>query len=182
MPTPVDAQLLLGSHGWPSAPLRGGTGKRAASSIRAQRGRSDRCQTEEVPQRPTRHHRPRPTRRQRPRPTGQHHPHPTRHHRPRPTRQHNLRPKGHHARCRSARHRATRAGGPQRDTLLPRRAAMGDKARHGSLTRSAPQWKVRQDQGRTTSSAGVVRIWNLGRNGIRIHADPSYLITDNSIS
>jgi len=38
VPTPVDAQLLLGSHGWPSAPLRGGTGKRAASSIRAQRG------------------------------------------------------------------------------------------------------------------------------------------------
>ena len=30
--------------------------------------------------------------------------------------------------------------------------------------------------------AGVVRIWILGRNGIRIHADPSYLITDNSIS
>ena len=29
---------------------------------------------------------------------------------------------------------------------------------------------------------GVVRIWFLGRNTIRIHADPSYLITDNSLS
>jgi len=30
--------------------------------------------------------------------------------------------------------------------------------------------------------AGVVRIWFLGRNRIRIHADPSYLNTDNSLS
>ena len=29
---------------------------------------------------------------------------------------------------------------------------------------------------------GVVRIWFLGRYRIRIHADPSYLITDNSLS
>jgi len=34
----------------------------------------------------------------------------------------------------------------------------------------------------TELEQGVVRIWILGHHGIRIHADPSYLITDNSIS
>jgi len=30
--------------------------------------------------------------------------------------------------------------------------------------------------------AGIVRIWFLGRNRLRIHADPPYLISDNSLS